>query len=285
LKVRRAAVLGLLISISFASGAFAASNLEKVEAFLRRDYTVYVNGTKADVGPVLIYNNSSYLPLAKIGSLLGADVNWNAANQGIYVNPRFAGQPDPVKPSNPDYTPITMVQPQGYKVTYLGLESPVLAITASDYKTYYRNNDILRLGINTDGLHLAQETKTKEIYISDAELAKVTKEKPEFTYVYEKFVVGENDPDKLKVVQKFIDGLPMMYKAMNMKDPLNPNADYYTVPYIYVIDALPNDEYNILGLENYNFKRYWLKLKKNVLGDWFQAENKITDLGTNFPQY
>ncbi|WP_276353570.1 hypothetical protein [Cohnella caldifontis] len=285
MKARKILAVIALLTIGFGSGAaFGAANMEKVEAFLRRDYQVFVDGKKADVGPVLVYNNSSYLPIAKVGSILGADVRWNEANKGIYVNPIVTK--DSTVPVNPNYSSITMLQPQGFKASYRGIEVPVLSVVTSDYKTtYYRVSDIQKLQINTSGLHLALETRTKELYVSDSELAKAMTEKPVFSYVYDKLIIGETNQDKLDVIQDFIDLLPEMYKALGYKDPLNPQMDYYTVPNVFVIDALPNDEYNVLALENWNFKRYWLKLKKNVLDKWYLAENKITDLGSNQPQY
>lgn len=275
-----------LLLIGFVSGAaVAASNIEKVEAFLRRDFTVYVDGKKADVGPVLVYNNSSYLPLAKIGEIMGADVVWNAKNQGIYVTPRYYAQPDPAR--SPDIASITMTSVQGYKVTYLGKEAPVLSVTTSDYTmgNYYRVSDIKNLNINLTGLQLAQETRTKELYVSEKELAKVWVERPTFTYPYDKLIVGDIEKEQLDILEQYIKDLPEMYKAMKMKDPRFPEMDYYAVPYIYVIDALPDNEFNILGIENSNFKRYWIKLKKNALDKWYRAEEKITDLGSVYPQY
>lgn len=285
MKFKRMVITMSLLMLGFASGAvYGASKIEKVEAYLRKDYQVFVDGSKVDVGPVLVYNDSSYLPLAKIGELLKADVKWSETNKGIYVNPRFPGQPDPIV-RNPNYTPITMSTPQGYKVTYQGSEYPVLGIVTSDYKTYYRDSDIQRMGIDTRGLHKAEEQRTKELYVTEAEISKVWKEQPKFNYAYGPLVIGNTDPEKLKVVQEYIDGLPAMYKAMNMKDPLNPQMDYYTIPYVYVIDVLPNDEFKILGLENSNFKLYWLKLKKNIVDKWYRSEEKITDLGSMYPQY
>lgn len=286
LKVRTVAMLSVLILASFATGAFAASNIEEVKAYLRKDYQVFVNGVKTDVGPVLVYNNKSYLQLTAIGKVMGADVVWNQSNQGIYVNPIIYEKPDPTQADNAQYTAITMVQPQGYKAEYRGAETPVLSVTTSDYgTTYYRVSDLKRLNVDMSGLHLARETRTGELYVSNKELARLGQDQPKFSYYYEKIVTGNPDPEQLKVVQNYIDGLPEMYKAMNMKDPNFPEMDYYTVPYIYAIDALPNDEFNILGLENYEFKRYWLKLKKNMLDNWYRAEEKITPLGSNLPQY
>ena len=286
MKVRTVALLSVLILASFATGAFAASNIEEVKAYLRRDYQVFVNGVKTDVGPVLVYDNKSYLQLTAIGRVMGADVSWNQANQGIYVNPLIYTKPDPTDNQTAQYTAITMLQPQGYKATYRGVETSVLSVSTSDYATtYYRVSDLKRLNIDLSGLHLARESRTGELYVSNKELARLGQDQPKFDYVYEKLVTGNPDPDKLKVVQDYIDGLPAMYKAMNMKDPNFPEMDYYTVPYIYVIDALPNDEFSILGLENGNFKRYWLKLKKNLLDNWYRSEEKITPLGSNIPQY
>ncbi len=286
MKVRTVALLSVLILASFATGAFAASNIEEVKAYLRKDYQVFVNGVKTDVGPVLVYNNKSYLQLTAIGKVMGADVVWNPANQGIYVNPFIYEKPDPIDNPNAQYSSITMIQPQGYTASYRGKEAPVLSVMTSDYTTsYYRVSDLQRLNLDLSGLHLARESRTGELYVSNKELARVGQDQPKFTYAYGQLVVGETDPDKLKVVQSFIDGLPAMYQALKVKDPDFPELDYYTVPFIYVIDALPNDEYNVLGLENTHYKRYWLKLKKNVLDNWYQAEHKIFDLGTNVPKY
>lgn len=286
MKVRTVALLSALILASFATGAYAASNIEEVKAYLRKDYQVFVNGVKTDVGPVLVYDNKSYLQLTAIGKVMGADVAWNQENQGIYVNPMIYIKPDPTDNPNTQYTDITMLQPQGYKATYRGAETSVLSVMTSDYRTtYYRVSDMKRLNIDMSGLHLARETLTGELYVSNKELTRLGQDQPKFTYAYDKLVTGDPDPDKLKVVQAYLDGLPALYKALNMKDPKFPQMDYYTVPYIYVIDALPNDEFNILGSENNHYKRYWLKLKKNVLGNWYRAEEKITSLDSNLPQY
>lgn len=280
MKVRTVALLSVLILASFATGAFAASNIEEVKAYLRKDFQVFVNGVKTDVGPVLVYDNRSYLPMAAIGKVMGADVVWNPANQGIYVNPYIYQKPDPTETNESPYTVITMTQPQGYNATYRGKETPVLSVMTNDYTTtYYRVSDLQRLNLDLGGLHLARESRTGELYVSDKELARIGQDQPVFSYANGKLVVGETDPDKLKAVQNFIDWLPDMYKLLKIKDPDFPELDYYTVPFVYVIDALPNDEYNMLAQENSHFKRYWLKLKKNVLGDWYQSEHKILDLG------
>jgi len=289
LRIRRIVFLAVLLFIGFVSGAVvAATNIEKVEAFIRRDFTVYVNGKKADVDKVLIYENTSYLPLKKIGELLGADVVWNAQNQGIYVTTRLYTQPDPSH--NPDVTSITMTSVQGYMISYLGKTVPVLGVRTADYNAgvYYRVNDLKELNVNLTGLQLAKETRTKELYVSEKELAKVWSVPPSISSVYDKLVFGKYEKEQMEVVEDYIRILPDLYKAMKAKDPVYPNIDY--VPYItvYAIDALPNNEFRILALESANggnyYMHYWLKLDKNILDKWYRKEEKITNLGSMYPQ-
>ncbi len=74
-------------------GAAAASQSQNVTATFRPDMTLKVNGTAYTVrdttGKVvspLIYNGTTYLPLASLGQLLGADVSWDAATQTVIIN-------------------------------------------------------------------------------------------------------------------------------------------------------------------------------------------------------
>jgi hypothetical protein len=278
---KRILILVLLVCVSFSAGVFANSGIEKVEAFLRGDYQVFLDGKKVDVGKVLVYQGSSYLPLAKIGGLLGADVVWNAENKGIYVNSRFLGQPDPIVDGNVEYESITMTQPAGYLVKYLGKDHPVLAVRSKEYKLYYRDNDIKRMGINTDGLSKAQEQSTMELYLTEAEITKAAAQKPVFNPTYEKLVIGVIEADQMKSIQNFIDGLPALYKATASNDPYS----YFLAAYIYSIEALPNNEFNIIGMEGSDVRQYWLKLKKNQLDQWYYSEHKIKTLVSNSMYY
>src|SRR5690606_11313537 len=105
---RRVALIALLMVSCFTAGAYAASNVEKIEAFLRHDFRVFLDGKEADVGPVLVYGGRSYLPLAKTAELLGVDVKWQESNKGIYVNSRFVGQPG--APSSNESTEVVDVE-------------------------------------------------------------------------------------------------------------------------------------------------------------------------------
>ncbi len=74
---------GVIAVSSFAVGAMSKSIVEKIEAELRGDFTVYVDGKKQTfrdvegkiVDPIL-YEGTTYLPVRAIGELMGKTVYW-----------------------------------------------------------------------------------------------------------------------------------------------------------------------------------------------------------------
>lgn len=93
MKKKTYAVAALALTSCLVLGAAAASQAYNVTATFRPDMTLKVNGTAytvrdttgKEVAP-LIYNGTTYLPLASLGQLLGAEVSWDAATQTIIVN-------------------------------------------------------------------------------------------------------------------------------------------------------------------------------------------------------
>ena len=70
----------------FGAGVYAQDVLQRVDAYLRNDYKVVVNGQAVQLNnPPLIYNNSSYLPVKELGGYLGAVVNWQESTKTIYL--------------------------------------------------------------------------------------------------------------------------------------------------------------------------------------------------------
>ena len=74
-------------------GTAAASQSQNVTATFRPDMKLKVNGTTytvrdttgKEVSP-LVYNGTTYLPLASLGQLLGAEVSWDGATQTVLVS-------------------------------------------------------------------------------------------------------------------------------------------------------------------------------------------------------
>ncbi|MBQ3109576.1 MAG: PepSY domain-containing protein [Clostridia bacterium] len=84
MKKKLAFILAGVIAVSsFAVGAMSKSIVEKIEAELRGDFTVYVDGKKQTfrdvngkvVDPIL-YEGTTYLPVRAIGELMGKTVYW-----------------------------------------------------------------------------------------------------------------------------------------------------------------------------------------------------------------
>lgn len=264
MRTGRIFLITVLMMGSFVVGAIAAANIEKVEAFLRRDFTVYVDGSRVDVGPVLIYNNTSYLPLKRVGELIGADVIWNGENKGIYVNPRFAGQPENPNVSEDGLETIRLAQPYAYLGEYRGATYPLLTNRTFEGVMYYRDMDIQRMGIQTAGLTKAKEQLTGELYVLESEVAAIGGGQIRQTFSYEPIVVGEQDAGKQKAIKDFIDYLPEQIQFLNRD---NPEFIYY-YPQILIVDAKGDDVYHMLSQERGTFVRYELTLSQNRDGNW-----------------
>lgn len=92
MKKKTYAVAALALTSCLVLGAAAASQDYNVTATFRPDMKLKVNGTTytirdttgQEVSP-LIYNGTTYLPLANLGQLLGAEVSWDAATQTVIV--------------------------------------------------------------------------------------------------------------------------------------------------------------------------------------------------------
>jgi hypothetical protein len=280
LKKSRILFLSLFFMFSASIGVLAANGMEKIEAYLRSDFQVFVDGKKVDVGPVLIYKDRSYLPLARIGPMVGAEVNWKAENKGIYINQRYAGQPQQELDDDLVYDEINLYQPAAYTVSYLGGEYRLLANTTYDYRMYYREKDLNRMGVNTKGLRKAEEKFTKELYIDTEEVAPLWKEQPLLTPAYEFAVSGERDEARIKVVKEFVESIPLTEAIMDpdstYENPYDHPYNYYT-PVVYAVDALPDYEYNILVSFDGRYNWYKLKLKQYDSEKWYQSGyNKIS---------
>ena len=93
MKKKTYAVAALALTSCLVLGAAAASQAYNVTATFRPDMTLKVNGTAytvrdttgKEVAP-LVYNGTTYLPLASLGQLLGAEVSWDAATQTVLIN-------------------------------------------------------------------------------------------------------------------------------------------------------------------------------------------------------
>jgi hypothetical protein len=233
-KWKRAALLTVLMGGCFAAGAVASNGIERVDAFLRPDYNVIIDGkaTQLDT-PILIYNESSYIPVRSVSRLLGANVNWEQTTQSIYINSRFDGQPE-TPANNAPYGKITMEQGNSLVFNYLGKEYALLSITTDmtrSTNTYYRVTDLSRMGIDTRGAIKYQETKTGDLYVLREDAEKLFKQTPEPQYSYQAVASGSYEAD----VKEY---LLTMANVTIPEASMTGQSIYPTYTEVYFIDKL-----------------------------------------------
>jgi hypothetical protein len=261
-------LLGALMVTCFAAGVYAQDTIEQVQAYLRKDFNVVVNGTKINLeNPPLVYKNSSYLPVKELAGYLGANVNWKGDTNTIFINSRIYPQ-QPL--DNPDitYDEIKLMNTYAYNFTYLGGNYPVLTINSD--KTYYRLKDVQRMNIDTNGLRKAKEKYTKDLYVSQTELSKVWgKQQPQMNYMSGGLIVtGEKDAKKLKALNDYVES----FRSFVIN-----NIGYYRQPII--MDALPQEnEYEYLLSENGHYYRTKIKLTKSDETNYMVGSSSMEDI-------
>lgn len=238
----------------FTAGVYAEDVLERVDAYLRKDFNVVVAGQQVKLAnPPLIYNNTSYLPVKELGSYLGAAVNWQDSTKTIYINPRI-NELQPAEGNETNYTEIVFNYPYVQFFDYLGGTYPVLT-NMTETAMFYRLADVERMGVKTAGLRKAKEKYSEELYVSEEELKKVWgTQQPQLSYSNygSVAVIGEKDPVKLKALQEYVEGFRFYVLG---------NVSYATNP--IVIDALPEpNTYRYLLSENGHYFRTTLRLRE-----------------------
>lgn len=90
--------LAVAIVLSFASGAAAAGGLQEIRAYLNSNITLKLDGEAqvlTDASGVrtypITYNNTTYLPIRSIGTLLGVEVGWDQATQSVLLGKQPSG--------------------------------------------------------------------------------------------------------------------------------------------------------------------------------------------------
>lgn len=259
IKWKKVLVTTLLMGTCFSAGIYASDGIEKVEAFLRSDFKVKVDGVDAKLVP-LVYNSTTYLPLRTLAGMVGAEVNWDNATQTIYVNKRIPATPLPS--DDLSYSEEFEIEiPDAYIVTYLGRSYPL--VTSRVYANskeivYYRAKDLQAMGIDTTSFRKAIDKITDELYVRQEELDIVLKENFKFDYPDDTIVTGETNLDKLDVLRNFSLTAPLVAP---LGDELEYNRKKNTYPRlrnVYYIDHIQDNEYELL---HYNRKYFKYKVK------------------------
>lgn len=255
-------VAGLALTC-FAAGTYAAGPIQKIEAFLREDYKIKVDGELQQLTlPPIIYQDRTYLPVYEIGKFLNADVVWEADTKTIYVNPRISELQPGVSEDGPEqtYEEIELVYAMGLIASYLGRDYPVLSIMTMEGENYYRARDLERMGIDLRPLEKVQEVLTGELYIHESEAKQAWKQTPEWNYPYPQstIITGETDPLKIEAL--------LAYEPLELITYENEQPQWYPKKgQVIVIDKLSESEnaYRMLFDASGELWQYELTLKSN----------------------
>ena len=173
-RIGKIVLITAALVVSFAAGASAADVLQKVDAYLRPDFTVQIDGKKANLVP-LIYEGSSYLPFKALGEALGVKVEWDERTKTIIVNRPSANVPSSGTGTGNQSGSVTEPTVEPEKEILLGNLMPIKAIykdkeypvLANQYKgvIYLRWKDVAKVPIQLGSLPLSTEKLTKETYV------------------------------------------------------------------------------------------------------------------------
>jgi len=278
---KRTFVLGIFMLICFTAGVYAADGLKKVQATLRDDYSLKVDGRTINLeNSVLVYDGSSYLPVREVGKLLNVKTDWNAASKTIILTSSQPAPPANACPSptdagtgsnagsstsNSGKTPsnsrfqypadVKYSNPVKYKVTDNGKSANVFANELSGI-VYFRLVDLAPFGIDITDLKTVKEPHSKESYIPAEEL-KLRWTTPGFEILNDP-IIRETDAEKVKTLKTYI---PSQGSSAVAHDIRKLNA---------------NDEYEILFQSSDNrFYVYKIKLSKYTTGTYYVSSVSI----------
>lgn len=258
-KRHRTIIAVLLLSGAFTAGVFANDIIQRVDAYLRPDYSFVLNGEPLALeSPALIYNDRTYLPLKELGNLLGANVLWRGDTKTIFINKLINVEQEQVL--HQDNELIEMKNPSFVKVSYLGGEYPLLTIynNAAVTQKYYRLTDVRRMGIDTDGLKKAKDKLTGFLFVSEAELKTRWAAPPKQVYTTSRyFIGGETHAGKLESLTKYIDGM-LTYKIDHLHFTVRP----------LMMDKIAENEYEFL----YTERVYSQNMSLNIPEKYYMAK-------------
>lgn len=235
-KRKKVALLSFLMAGAFAAGAAASNGIERVDAYLRPDFKLVVDGVTAQMDkPILIYDNTSYLPVRTISSLLGADVNWDNSSNTAYINSRYKGQPEmPVDSS--DYKEIELMSANPMVYKYLGRDYGIMTFYG-DAAVYYRVIDLNRMGVDTKGLLKYREKNTHDMYVVEEDVQKIWKETPVSTWNNGTVMSGVYDSKTREYIQSMIqDSIPLQFSGF----PYTVLTPFASVFFVDAVENHPN---------------------------------------------
>ncbi|MDF2652992.1 MAG: hypothetical protein K0Q73_8797 [Paenibacillus sp.] len=249
--------IALVMGACFTAGAYADDALVKVEAYLRPDFTVKVNGRAIALPEdVLIYKGSSYLPFKMMATLLGANADWDEATKSILVTTNNNGtipgghNPGTGNGSEPGYREMVLGDVVRYNLIYNNINYPVLAnMVKSD--TYFRWTDLQAMPFDLSGVILTTEKLTKETYVHVDQVIVKWGGKVTMGIKNDPIYTGNYTPGQKKAIESFVGtgmtAFTVQQLAENEYYAFVQRMDRKYVGYTLKLTPFSNDYWSISG--------------------------------------
>ena len=151
-----AAIISVSMLASMGTGAFAATKLQEIKAYLNPEIQVQVDGTFVELRDVkgnaiapINYQNANYFPIRAISDALGVAVDFDAATQKIIIGEKVDG--------------VSIAE--GFDDMYHTKDPAQTTYKGKDYKeAYFNNNDSNR----SMGLMLYPNKEHQTLYLQIA---------------------------------------------------------------------------------------------------------------------
>jgi hypothetical protein len=172
-------IMGFLVGafIFVPASIFAASNIEKIEAYINNDVKIEIDGKPfVSEFPILVYEKRTYLPLRTVGEdIMGKSVDWDSETQTVLMTSII---------SEEDAWPVNdttqTIESNVEETTYEGLKALI-----SDGAIYF---DLVDYNNKSNNLKWGFDSETNIIYLAG--------HKEGSTEISEKFVeVDRDDPE------------------------------------------------------------------------------------------
>lgn len=96
-------VAGIIVGATLMLGSTVFADQIKQYILTAASYPIFVNGKefKDEANPILNYEGSTYVPLAKLGDLTGVNYKWNDALKRVEIDTKGSAPATPTTPTTP----------------------------------------------------------------------------------------------------------------------------------------------------------------------------------------
>ncbi|WP_158289257.1 stalk domain-containing protein [Paenibacillus flagellatus] len=134
-------VAGIIVGVTLTIGSSVFADQIKQFVLTAASYPIFVNGKEfADPEhPVLNYEGSTYVPLAKLGDLTGVQYKWNDDLKRVEIDTKQAGSTDPAAPG----TSTGSVAKPGSGLPQGGVLTPDVEIRESTESGFFTRDGVV----------------------------------------------------------------------------------------------------------------------------------------------